>query len=112
LVGLQYTPYLVVLLVLHLTAPARLRMVMRRSGVDAWLATLTASVFVYLGAGAQDILSASQMTVVGSIVFGLTDLLLADHDGPLDRRDALAVLVTSASWMGARGVRRVGAEPR
>ena len=54
-----------------------------------WLATVAAVVFVFFGAGAENILVAFQITFVGSLVFGLTQLLLADHDGPLDRRDWL-----------------------
>ena len=45
--------------------------------------------FVLFGAGAQDILWAFQITFTGALVFGLVQLLLADHDGPVDRRDWL-----------------------
>ena len=55
---------------------------MRRAGVRPWLATLLAGVFVFFGSGAENILIAFQITFVGSLVFGLTQLLLADHDGP------------------------------
>ncbi len=87
-----YAPYLAVVLLLHITAAALLRVVMRRAGVDPWIATAAASLFALYGAGYQDIVRAFQMTFTGSLVFGLVQLLLADHGGPIDRRDGLAVL--------------------
>ena len=50
------------------------------------------SLFVLFGSGSQDILIAFQITFSGALVLGLVQLLLADHDGPLDRRDALALV--------------------
>ena len=38
-----------------------------------WIATLVAAVFVFFGAGAENILVAFQITFVGSLVFGLTN---------------------------------------
>ena len=91
-VGLRsYVPYVGLAIVLHLVAAALLRVVMRRAGVRPWTATLAASVFVLFGAGAQDILWAFQITFTGALVFGLMHLLLADHDGPIDRRDWLGL---------------------
>ena len=79
---------------------------MRRAGVRPWIATLTAAVFVFFGAGAENILIAFQITFVGSFVFGLAQLLLADHDGPINRRD----------WLGlarrARGLDVLGRRDR
>ena len=48
--------------------------------------------FALFGAGWENILLPFQMTFTGSLVFGLAYLLLADHDGPFDRRDALGLL--------------------
>ena len=42
--------------------------------------------------GSQDIVWAFQIGFTGSLVFGLTQLLLCDHDGGLDWRDGLGVL--------------------
>jgi hypothetical protein len=97
--GLRYTPYLVVLLVLHLGVAALLREVMVRAGVRRWLATVAASLFIFFGAGSQDILSAFQMTVVGSLCFGLVQLLLVDRDGPFGRRDLFGVAAGLAAVM-------------
>ena len=84
---------------LHLVAAALVLAVMRRSGVRPWLATVAAAVFVFFGAGAENILVAFQITFVGSLVFGLTQLLFADHDGPLDRRDWLGLLAGFAGLL-------------
>ena len=62
---------------------------MRRSGGGPWTSTAAASMFVLLaGAGWQNIVWAFQITMVGSLVGGLAHLLLSDHDGRFDRRDA------------------------
>ncbi|MGH8978551.1 MAG: hypothetical protein ACRDV7_10790, partial [Acidimicrobiia bacterium] len=84
----SYRPYQFLLLGLHLTAAVLLRVIMRRSGVSPWIATAAATMFVLLGAsGAQNIVWAFQITFVGALVCGLAHLLLADHDGKVDRRD-------------------------
>lgn len=91
-VGLRsYLPYVGLAIAAHLVAAVLLRVVMRRAGVRPWTATAAASVFVLFGAGAQDILWAFQITFTGALVLGLVHLLLADHDGPLDRRDAVGI---------------------
>ena len=94
-----YVPYQLVTIVLHLLAALLLRLVMRRAAVDPWIATLVASVFVLFGSASQDIVWAFQMTFGGALVFGLTHLLLADHDGPIDRRDWLGLLAGVAGLM-------------
>ena len=92
-VGLRsYLPYQLLSIGLHLVAAALLRAVMRRAGVRPWIATVAAGAFVLFGSGSQDILIAFQITFTGALVLGLIQLLLADHDGPIDRRDALALL--------------------
>ncbi|MGH9027414.1 MAG: hypothetical protein ACRDWD_15055, partial [Acidimicrobiia bacterium] len=88
LVGLRsYLPYQLTILVLHLTAAALLRVVMRRAGAGPWASTAAASLFALFGAGLANIVWAFQIGFVGSLVLGLIHLLLADHDGQFDRRD-------------------------
>ncbi len=82
-----YAPYLVLTVVLHLAAAALLRVVMRRAGVGPWISTISAALLVFFGAGAENIFVAFQMTLLAALVLGLVHLLLADHDGPVDRRD-------------------------
>jgi len=72
---------------------------MHRAGVRPWSATVLASLFVLFGAGAANILWAFQISFVGSVAFGLTHLLLADHDGPFDRRDWLGLLAGFATLL-------------
>jgi hypothetical protein len=93
LFGLRtYVPYQLIAILLHLTAAALLRRVMRRAGVGPWIATAAASLFALFGAGSQNIVFAFQMAWDASLILGLTHLLLADHDGPVDRRDWLGLL--------------------
>jgi hypothetical protein len=90
-VGLRYVPYELVVIALHLTAAFLLRTIMLRSGVDGWIATVAALLFVFLGSGRENIVFAFQIGFVGSLVCGLGHLILADHDGPSDRRDVIGV---------------------
>ncbi len=100
LVGIRsYTPYQALIVVTHLIAAALVLAVIRRAGVRPWLATVVAVLFVYFGAGAENILVAFQITFVGALVFGLAQLLLADHDGPLARRDWFGLLAGFAGLM-------------
>jgi hypothetical protein len=86
-----YVPYQLLVILGHLAVAALLRVVMVRTGVRPWMATLAAGVFVFFGAGAENILIAFQITFVGSLVFGLGQLILADHDGPVNKRDWFAL---------------------
>jgi hypothetical protein len=101
LVGLRsYLPYLIVVVMLHLTVAALLRVVMRRSGVSPWISTVAALVFTMFGAGYDNIAWAFQSGFDGSLAFGLTSLLLADHrGGRIDRRDGFAMLAGLAALM-------------
>jgi hypothetical protein len=93
LFGLRtYVPYLVLVVTLHLVVAALLRAVMRRAYVGPWVSTATASAFALFGTGYFNIEYAFQITFLGSLAFGLAYLLLADHDGPVDRRDWIGVL--------------------
>lgn len=85
----SYVPYLLVVVALHLGAVALLRVIMRRSGVGPWLATAASSSMALFGSGSFNITFAFQIGFCGSLIFGLTHLLLADHDGPLNGRDVL-----------------------
>ena len=74
---------------------------MRRAGVGPWIASAAAAAFVLFGSGYQNIAWGFQIGFVGSLVFGLAHLLLADHDGPFDRRDALALTCGLAALMSS-----------
>ncbi|MDQ1380498.1 MAG: hypothetical protein QOJ71_1217 [Actinomycetota bacterium] len=87
-----YFPYQLFAVVSHLTAAALLFVVMLRARVRPWIATSAASLFVLFGSGAANITRAFQIGFTGALVFGLAHLILADHDGPIDRRDGLGLL--------------------
>jgi hypothetical protein len=95
----SYLPYQACAVLMHLTVAALVRVVMRRAGVGPWTATATASLLVFLGSGDENILWAFGVTFAGSLAFGLVQLLLADHDGGIDRRDALALGAGLAALM-------------
>jgi hypothetical protein len=100
IVGIRtYLPYLIFVVALHLAVAALLRQVMRRSGVSPWLSTLAALIFALFGSGYFDIIYGFQIGFCGSLVFGLVYLLLADHDGPSNRRDFIGLLAGLASLM-------------
>lgn len=99
-VGLNhYWPYQAFVIGAHLGVAALLRAVMRRSGVDPWIATALAVVFLFLGSGQDNITWAFQMSFTGAILFGLAHTLLADHGGGLGRRDALGIACGLAALM-------------
>ncbi len=94
-----YRPYQIAIIVLHLLAALLVRAVMRRVGVRPWTATITACVLVFLGSGYQNIVFPFQITLVGALVFGLAHLMLANHDGPFDRRDLFGLAAGCAGLM-------------
>jgi hypothetical protein len=99
-VGLRsYLPYLALVVLLHLTIAALIRCVMRRAGVGPWVATSAASAFALFGSGLEDVTWAFQIGYEGSLVLGITHLLLADHDGGFDRRDVLGIATGLAGLM-------------
>ncbi len=88
-----YLPYQVPVVAAHLASAALLRIVMLRVGVRGWLATGAALVFVFLGAGRDNITFGFQISMTGSLLAGLALLLIADHAGPAHRRDLVGLLV-------------------
>lgn len=94
-----YRPYQLLIVLMHLGAALLVRAVMRRVGVRPWTATVVAGTFVFFGSGYQNIVLPFQITLVGSLVFGLVHLLLATHEGPLDRRDYYGLAAGLAGLM-------------
>jgi hypothetical protein len=94
-----YVPYQLLSIVVHLAAVALLLVVMRRAGVAPWIAAVFSGVFVFFGSGVNNILLGFLISFVGSLVFGLVHLLLADHDGPVDRRDWFGLLAGFAGML-------------
>jgi hypothetical protein len=94
-----YVPYQLLSITVHLIAAVLLLVVMRRAGVAAWFATVFAGVFVLFGSGADNILFGFLIAFTGSLAFGLMHLILADHDGPIDRRDWFGLLAGFAGLL-------------
>jgi len=86
-----YWPYVTVVVLAHLAVVGLLWLIMRRCGVNQWVALLPALALLTFGTGNEDIVWAFQMGYTGALALGLVQLLLADHDGPIGRRDALAL---------------------
>ena len=104
-VGLHhYWPYLLVVVVFHLALAVELRLVMRRAGVDAWIATAGASLFALFGGGRENITWAFQMGFTGSVTFGVAAILFADHEPGSARareRDIAAAIAILISLMSS-----------
>ena len=91
-VGIRsYVPYQLLNIVVHISVVSLLMVAMRRSGVRPWTTTAAGLLLLFLGSGSENIIWAFQTTFNGSLMFGLVHLLLADHDGPLTRRDWLGL---------------------
>lgn len=86
-----YLPYQAMTLVAHMALAVLLWRVMRRSRIAPWPSTLVAGGFAMFGRGYENVVWAFQITLVAPVVLALIQLLLADHDGRLSRRDALAL---------------------
>jgi hypothetical protein len=101
-VGLHsYLPYALVTIVLHLVLATLLLVLMLRLDITPWIAAIVASVFALFGAAAYDILWSFQIGFEAALVFGLTHLLLMDHQGGLGRRDVFGVLAGVAALMSS-----------
>ncbi len=86
-----YLPYQFPVIVLHLVAAVLLWIIIRRTRVNPWIAAAAASAFVLFGTGEETIFWAAQIGQGGTIAFGLGQLVVADHDGPIDWRDWIAL---------------------
>ncbi len=97
----SYMPFLVVLVAMHLALATLIRVALRMSGVRGWLATVVAGSFVLFGPGEQNILQAVQISMVATMLAGFGQMLLAQHDGGLSRRDVFAVAVGAVGLMSS-----------
>jgi hypothetical protein len=81
------------------------RVVMRRAGVSPWLATAAAAILVLFGPGDINATFAVQVSMLVSMLCGFGQLVLADHDGGIDRRDWIGL------GLGAVGLMSSGIAP-
>jgi hypothetical protein len=92
-VGLRsYVPYQLLSIGLHLTVATLLLVIIRKAGVNDWIAVAAASLFALFGSGGQDIIWGFQIEFSGALALGMTQMLLAAHDGPVQRRDWLGLV--------------------
>ena len=100
----SYWPYLIPTMALHLAAVFMVRALCRRHGVAPWATTILCSVLLVFGGGWENIVFAIQITYNLSLVAFLAQVLLVDHDGRPDRRDAfgavLGLIAVSSSGFG------------
>ena len=87
-----YFPYRLVGVLVYLTVAALLFAVMLRAKANPWIACAGASLFALFAAGEQNVLRPFQITFTGAVAFALADLILSDHDGDFDRRDAFGLV--------------------
>jgi hypothetical protein len=84
-----YWPTLLIVLALHLLGVHLLWRLLRQMGVAAWIATGLAAAYA-VSPGNALTFSILQAGWFGAIAIGLFVIMLADHDEPNPRRDALA----------------------
>jgi hypothetical protein len=89
----------VVLLLVHLLAAHLLWRVLRRIGVEVWLATVAIALFAVLGVGWEDLTWAFQWSIIGPLATGFAALLITPTKGPLGRRDVLVVVLLTLGLM-------------
>jgi hypothetical protein len=104
-----YLVYLLPVIFFHLAAAWLLRHISLRAGVRPWMATSSALVFLFLGTGAEVLTWSDAFGFMAGLVFGGGQLVLADHDGPLDRRDVIGLLLGLLSMTsGAAAITMLG----
>lgn len=88
----SYWPYLISSMACHLGIVVIVRKLSLRVGVSQWTATILAGTLAVFGSGWENIVFAIQLTYNLSLLGFLVHLLLIDHDGAPNRRDALGVI--------------------
>lgn len=101
----SYWPYLLLALLSHAGAVLLTRALCRRVGVSAWTTTILCTTLLLFGPGWHNLTFAIQVCYSLSVVCFLGQVLLADHDGPPDRRDAIGAV------LGVLGVMTSGFGP-
>jgi hypothetical protein len=89
----HYFVYLIPVLTAHVGVVALVRVALRRADVGPWLATALVLLVLLTGPGAANLAFGWQIEFVGALFFGLAQLLISDHDGPVDWRDAAGLLL-------------------
>ncbi len=85
----SYWPFLLPVIALHVAAVLLVRVLCHRVGVTEWTTTLLCTVLLWFGGGWENIVFAVQITYNLSLVAFLAQLVLVDHEGRPDHRDAI-----------------------
>jgi hypothetical protein len=100
----SYAPFLAVNVAIHVGIVLAVRAICRRTGARAWTTTLVCAGLLVFGPGWENIVFAVQITYGLSMLGFLCQVLLVDHDGPPDWRDAvgsaLALIGVMSSGFG------------
>ena len=99
--GLEYFPFLATGVALHIAVVVLVWRVMVRARVRPWAAALAAAPLVLFGPGYISLLFPIQIAQNLSLVFGLGQLRLADHDGKIGRRDWLGLAAGALGLMSS-----------
>ena len=102
LFGLEsYWPFLVPTLAAHVGSVFLVRTLCRRNGVSPWTTTLVCTLLLVFGSGWENLVFAIQVCYNVSLLVFLAQLLLVDHDGPIDRRDVLGAVLAVVGVMSS-----------
>lgn len=101
LFGLRYLPFQLFAIVLTLIGAALLLVIMLRARTRPWLAIILTTLIVFFGDAQPNVaLRITGITFAGfAIPLGITQLLLADHDGRLQARDWLGLTAGLAALL-------------
>jgi hypothetical protein len=106
----SYVPYILVLVVLHVTAAHLIWRLAVRTGASPWIATAVAAVFLLLGVGWEQMIAAFQIGFSLSLVCGLAWLLITDLDLPAAATVLFGwALGVAASMSSGIGIPMIGA---
>jgi hypothetical protein len=94
-----YVPYLLLVVGAHLVTVHLLWRLLLRIRIDPLVATLACIPFAVLGAGWENLLWGFQFSLVMSLALGLGALLVLPDDGPVGRRDTIAVALLVVALM-------------
>ncbi len=91
--GMNIWPFVVFSLAVHLTVIVLTVVLLRRVGVDAWLAVLVGWLLLFFGAGAEVYISDAPVALSSAVMLGLGALLVSLRVDRWRRRDAVVVTV-------------------
>lgn len=97
----SYWPYLLTAMVPHVATVVVVRALCLRHGASPWTTTVLCTVLLVLGSGWENVLFAIQISYNLSLLGFLVQLLLTDHDGPVDWRDFLGLAAALVGLMSS-----------